>query len=120
MYNFGTAVGVWTQGQTIYPLGATPPLPSLVSLKLNDAGDVLVFDQLFNNNGRGGVAVYNKQSNGLWVQNGAIRVATGELVPTTFSIMYLSAMSPTGSMFGITTLVSAAPPDGPLVLSIFQ
>ena len=120
MYNFVPDTGSWVQGQTIYPLGATPPQAYLTCVKLNDAGDVLVIDQPANNDGEGGVAVYNKQSNGLWVQNGAIRVATGALVPTVGAHMYLAAMSPTGSMFALATAVSATPPSGPLVLSLFR
>ena len=105
--------GTWVQRQTIYPLGVAP-LGQLYLVALNDNGDLLTFDDWV---GRGGVFVYNRQADGLWVQNGAQRVATGELIT---QILYLSAMSPSGSMFASVPTSAPPLPGNPIVFTIFQ
>ena len=105
--------GTWVQRQTIYPLGVAP-LGQTYAVALNDNGNVLTFDDWV---GRGGVFVYNRQPDGLWVQNGAQRVATGELIT---QFLYLSAMSPSGSMFASVPTSAPPVPGNPIVFTIFQ
>ena len=69
---------------------------SLIIVTLSDDGNIMMFDRQID---RGGVFVYNRQADGLWVQNGNIRVATGAPIPANNGQLYLSATSPTGSMF---------------------
>jgi hypothetical protein len=77
-----------------------------------------MFDQY--NNGQGGVVVYNKQTDGLWVQNGAIRVATGALIPETGAGLYLGAMSPTGTLMASVSTGTVPPITGAYAFSIFE
>ena len=120
VFTFNSVNGAWVQGQTIYPLLSTAPtLPSIQLVTLNDDGNVLVFDQSNYNTDNGAVFVYNLQENGLWVQNGEARVATGALFPGNHSTFHLTATSRTGSMFAITNLASPTPTD-PSAFAIFQ
>ena len=99
--------GAWLQGQTIYPLGVTNTSCSVFVATLNYDGSVLVFDQPYNKNGEGGVFVYHRQANGLWVQNGAIRVPIQPGVPVTEAYYTLSSTSPTGSIIAVSSYASA-------------
>lgn len=109
MYNLVTSA--WVQGQTIYPVGTNGY--GIVSVNLSDDGNIVVFDLQGDNGGRGGVLVYNRESDGRWVQNGLIRVATSTLV-TPLASVYLGGSSPTGSMF------AAIAQADPVVFTIFQ
>jgi len=64
-----------------------------------------MFDQLYNNNEEGGVFVYNRQANGLWVQNGMIRVPTGPVLPLVGDYA-LSATSPTGFIIAVASSIT--------------
>jgi len=120
VFTFNSVNGAWAQGQTIYPLLSTAlTAPSIQLVTLNDDGNVLVFDQSNYNTGNGAVFVYNLQKNGLWVQNGDARVATGTLFPGNHSTFHLTATSRTGSMFAITNLASPTPTN-PSAFAIFQ
>ena len=95
VYMYSLVDGAWVQGQTIYALPRVS-YGSLIIVTLSDDGNIMMFDRQID---RGGVFVYNRQADGLWVQNGNIRVATGAPIPANNGQLYLSATSPTGSMF---------------------
>lgn len=106
--------GAWVRGQTIYAL---PRLSyaALIIVTLSDDGKIMTFDRQVND---GGIFVFNRQSDGVWVQNGSIRVSTGApLIPTTNAQLYFSGTSPTGTMFAV---ISENPPPAGVSFAIFQ
>lgn len=123
VFTYSLVDGVWMQDQSIYPLGAaniglTSGKYQLV--KLSNDGNVLMVDNPDNQGGQGGVYVYNKQSDGLWVQNGNIRVGTGVLFPTTSATLYLGGTDRAGSVFAMVNTLSVTVPGGPVAFAVFE
>ena len=103
---------IWVQGQNISPLGV-PQLGAPYFVTISDDANVLMFDYY----GLGGVFVYNRQPDGLWVQNGTLRTPyplNDQVYP------YLSAMSPSGSLFASVPTFAPLPPGTPIVFTIFH
>lgn len=115
LYSLSNNGTTWEQGQTITPLGLNVGSSYLTTM--SDDGNVLMFDNLSQ---LGGVYVYNRQPDGLWVQNDSLRVATGPQIEPVNPVQYLAATSPTGSMFALVPLVAAPLPGNPVVFVIFQ
>jgi len=123
VFTYSLVDGAWMQGQTIYPLGgANIGLTSgkYQLVKLSTDGNVLMFDISANQGGQGGVYVYKRQSDGLWVQNGNIRVATGAPIPTTSATLYLGGTDRAGSVFAMVNTLSATVPGGPVAFAVFE
>ena len=121
MYNLVS--GAWMQGQAIYPLGEVNGSVTGAKyqfVKLSNDGNVLMADNPGNQGGQGGVYVYNKQPDGLWVQNGNIRVATGALIPTTSATLYLGGTDRAGSVFAMVNTLSVTVPGGPVAFTVFE
>lgn len=116
MYTLAENASSRVQGQTIYPLGTVDTNTSVFFVRLSDDGAVLAFDQFSNNNTQGGVFVYNRQADGVWVQNSIIRVPVSAVFNTPSPGFILAAMSANGSAFAVIN-VNANPTS---TFTIFQ
>lgn len=115
LYSLSNNGTTWEQRQTITALGLNVGSNYLTTM--SDDGNVLMFDDL---SALGGVYVYNRQPDELWVQNDSLRIATGLQLNPVNPLLYLAAMSPTGSMCALVPIVAAPLPGDPIVFTIFQ